>query len=167
MIPRSVIAAGMHSATSRAFQRARSLATSAQKRKWLKEHGGAKPFPRQKKHAVAATTNHTKDAAAAPPNWRPLFFLGVFPVFLSIVVVLNRDDLREEVNDKGIGRFVEDYKRWRRAPPKRAPPSTEQQQEQQQQQAEHKGEYERMLNQLEREKENVPDPGTDSNNSNQ
>eukprot|EP00536_Pseudo-nitzschia_multiseries_P002659 jgi/Psemu1/283879/fgenesh1_pg.35_\ len=143
----------------------RSLATSAQKRKWLKEQGTTgRPF-RKNKHAAVLAAEEALPKAAAP-NWGPLFFLGVFPVFLSIVVVLNRDDLREEVNDKGIGRFVEDYKRWRWTPPLSSPanlPSTEQQI--QQQQLEHESEYERMLIQLDKQKDNISAPATGSNSS--
>lgn len=76
-------------------------------------------------------------------NWQPLFFLGVFPVFLSIVVVLGRDDLREEVNAKGIGRLLEDYKRWRRKKNRATNAPTEQHQ------AEQSSEYDKMLNDLE------------------
>ena len=67
---------------------------------------------------------------------------------MSIVVVLNRDDLREEVNAKGIGRFLEDYKRWRRKPPP-TDAYTEQQQE------EEESEYNKMLNHLELQKASV------------
>ena len=97
-----------------------------------------------KKKYAAALVEENHDAKMAPVYWRPLFFLGVFPVFLSIVLVLNRDDLREEVNDKGIGRFLEDYKRWRRAPPRTPLPPTEEHQ-----QEEHESEYETMLKELE------------------
>ena len=104
-----------------------------------------------------ATTTKNGKTPTNSNNWRPLFFLGVFPVFMSIVVVLNRDDLREEVNARGIGRFLEDYKQWRRKP--RAATSTEQQQQQgeQQQQGqhehEHEHEYERILNNLQQQKD--------------
>ena len=130
----------------------RYLATSAQKRKWLQKQGRNKPFVKKKYAALAeevgATTIKGKNNKSTETNWQPLFFLGVFPLFMSIVVVLNRDDLREEVNAKGIGRFLEDYKRWRRkSPPVDA--STEQQHE------EEESEYNKMLNHLELQKASV------------
>ena len=123
----------------------RSLATSAQKRKWQREQGN-KRFLKKKYAALTteevATTNQN---SARKVSWQPLFFLGVFPVFLSVVVVLSRDDLREEVNEKGIGRFLEDYKRWKRKPqitnvPIEEPPLEEE------------SEYDKMMKQLEQQK---------------
>lgn len=129
----------------------RYLATSAQKRKWLREQGKGKPFIK-KKYAGALLEN---DAVAAKgettsTNWRPLFFLGVWPVVMSIAVVLNRDDLRDEVNDKGIGRFVEDYKRWRTTPSSddaRLSPGQKLHVD------EDESEYDQLLNQLREKKE--------------
>jgi hypothetical protein len=130
----------------------RYLATSAQKRKWLQEQGRNKPFVKKKYAALAekvgVTTMKRKNSKSTENNWKPLFFLGVFPVFMSIVVVLSRDDLREEVNAKGIGRFLEDYKRWRRKPPPTVASMEHQQGEQE-------SEYNKMLNHLELQKANV------------
>ena len=123
----------------------RSLATSAQKRKWQREQGN-KRFLKKKYAALtteeAATTNQKSTRNV---SWQPLFFLGVFPVFLSVVVVLSRDDLREEVNEKGIGRFLEDYKRWKRKPQITNVPIEEQP-------LEEESEYDKMMKQLEQQK---------------
>jgi len=129
------------------LKRGRSLATSAQKRKWSKEQVRDKSFVKQGNDAATKATEDGIVATTtkiAPVNWQPLFFLGVFPVFLSIAVVLNRDDLRDEVNDKGIGRFLEDYKRWRRVPPQATLPSTGTEQ-QQHRDEEHESEYDKMI----------------------
>ena len=125
----------------------RHLATSAQKRKWLREEGN-KSFVKKKHDALAAEEAGTTKQKSTKNNWQPLFFLGVFPVFMSVVVVLSRDDLREEVNTKGIGRFLEDYKRWRRKSHATSA-SIEQQQE------EEETEYDKMLNHLEQQKSEI------------
>lgn len=123
----------------------RSLATSAQKRKWQREQGNKRFL--KKKYAALTTeevaTSNQKSAGNV--SWQPLFFLGVFPVFLSVVVVLSRDDLREEVNEKGIGRFLEDYKRWKRKPQITNVPMEEQP-------LEEESEYDKMMKQLEQKK---------------
>ena len=121
----------------------RCLATSAQRRKWRKKQGDDKPFLKKKYALLAEEASKKKGNQTKPPerNWRPNFFLGVFPVFLSVAVVLSRDDLREEVNDKGIGRFLEDYKSWRRK-------TLAANMSNQQQQVDQDGEYDKMLNHL-------------------
>ena len=134
----------------------RHLATSAQKRKWQREQGN-KPFLKKKYAALTAEEARTtaKQKSNKKNNWQPLFFLGVFPVFLSVVVVLSRDDLREEVNAKGIGRFLEDYKRWRRKS-RATNESTEQQQVAnasiEQEPVEEESEYDKILYHLEHQK---------------
>jgi hypothetical protein len=111
--------------TKTATQR-RLLATSKQKRKWIKEQGNNKPFMKKKyasileKEATEGTsktdtkiTATSSSSTTATTNWRPFFFLGVFPILMSGIVVLSREDLREEVEKKGIGRFLKDFKNWR------------------------------------------------------
>ena len=161
----------------------RGLATSAQKRKWARKQGANKPFVK-KKHAAwtessdaVAAAGGSKDSKAkadAATHWRPLFFLGVFPVFMSVVVVLNRDDLREEVNSKGIGRFVEDYKKWRRTPrgplvsepaaPASGPavPSAKELSD-----AEEESEYDRMMNLLGHQQNGTIAPNTEAGGNHQ
>ena len=71
---------------------------------------------------------------------------------MSVAVVLTRDDLREEVNAKGIGRFLEDYKKWRI---KARAASIEQQQQEEQEkllEEEQESEFDKMLNSLEQQK---------------
>lgn len=123
----------------------RRLATSAQKRKWQREQGSKRFL--KKKYAALSTEEvaTTKQKSAKNDIWQPLFFLGVFPVFLSVAVVLSRDDLREEVNEKGIGRFLEDYKKWKRKP-QTTPVSLEEQP------LEEESEYDKMMKQLEQQK---------------
>ena len=110
--------------TKTATQR-RFLATSKQKRKWIKEQGNNKPFMKKKyasileKEATEGTSKTdtkitaTSSSTTATTNWRPFFFLGVFPILMSGIVVLSREDLREEVEKKGIGRFLKDLRNWR------------------------------------------------------
>ena len=124
----------------------RNFATSAQKRKWLLEKGRNKPFLKKKYADLKAEDAGTiEKSKPTENNWQPLFFLSVFPVFMSIAVVLARDDLREEVNAKGIGRFLEDYKRWRRNSLATNASAEKEQREQE-------SEYDRMLNHLELQK---------------
>mmetsp|Transcript_8340 Transcript_8340/g.17291 ORF Transcript_8340/g.17291 Transcript_8340/m.17291 type:complete len:163 (-) Transcript_8340:1314-1802(-) len=128
----------------------RHLATSAQKRKWQRQKGN-KPFLKKKYAEVAAEEVVSTKPKSTNTSWQPLFFLGVFPVFLSVAVVLARDDLREEVNAKGIGRFLEDYKTWR------IKSQLELQQQQLEQQGqlggeEQESEYDKMLNHLAQQK---------------
>mmetsp|Transcript_5203 Transcript_5203/g.12414 ORF Transcript_5203/g.12414 Transcript_5203/m.12414 type:complete len:164 (+) Transcript_5203:160-651(+) len=132
-------------------RQSRHLATSAQKRKWQRQKGN-KPFLKKKYVEVAADEAAATKPKSTKTSWQPLFFLGVFPVFLSVAVVLTRDDLREEVNAKGIGRFLEDYKKWR------IKSQIEQQQQQQLEQQgrqggeEQESEYDKMLNHLAQQK---------------
>ena len=92
-------------------QQQRHHATSAQKRKWKRQQQqqtGNKQFINEvvDKHSNSSSSSGTM-------NWRPIFFLGVFPLIMSGVVVLLRDDLREELEEKGIGRFLKDIKQLR------------------------------------------------------
>ncbi len=134
-------------------RQSRQMATSAQKRKWQRQKGD-KPFLKKKYAEVAAEEAVVTKPRAKKNSWQPLFFLGVFPVFLSVAVVLTRDDLREEVNTKGIGRFLEDYKKWRIK--SRAVSASVQQQEQLQQQlgevVEEESEFDKMLKSMEQRK---------------
>lgn len=122
----SSIAGGMslsslHVLVSKTTTQRRFLATSKQKRKWVREQGNNKPFMKKKyasileKEAAGGTSNiDTKvNSSSTTTNWRPFFFLGVFPILMSGIVVLSREDLREEVEKKGIGRFLKDLKNWR------------------------------------------------------
>ena len=111
----------LHVLVSKTTTQRRFLATSKQKRKWVREQGNNKPFMKKKyasileKEAVGGTSNiDTKvNSSSTTTNWRPFFFLGVFPILMSGIVVLSREDLREEVEKKGIGRFLKDLKNWR------------------------------------------------------
>jgi hypothetical protein len=91
----------------------RWLASSAQKRK-LKQ-GKAKKSRSQREDILLEKTIQTKadDIREKGVNWRPIFFLGIFPIVMSGFVVLSRDDLRKEVEEKGLGRAIKDFSRWR------------------------------------------------------
>jgi hypothetical protein len=111
------------------------MATSAQKRKWQllqaqqqkqqlqqKQHPNRNKKPRdlaleKKKGTVLrrGVVDQTKEDSVDGIHWRALFFLGVFPVVMSCIVVLTREDLRDEMEEKGIGRFFRDLQKWNTA----------------------------------------------------
>lgn len=86
----------------------RSLATSAEKRKWKRK--GLESSSTERGTAVTGAASTARDRLVEGVNWRPLFFLGVLPVLLSGLVVLARDDLREQLEENGIGRLFRDLK---------------------------------------------------------
>jgi hypothetical protein len=97
-------------------QQHRHLATSAQKRKWKQKRQQQQQCSKQSNNGFFDEINQIDSdptSAGGTVNWRPIFFLGVFPLIMSGVVVLLRDDLREELEERGIGRFVKDIKQWR------------------------------------------------------
>jgi hypothetical protein len=91
----------------------RGLATSKQKRK-LEKKGIIKT--RQGKIIESNATTNKVDPIEIQAeairqegvNWKPIFFLGIFPVAMSGLVVLSREDLREELEEKGISRLFRD-----------------------------------------------------------
>ena len=102
-----------HPSTTVVSSGRRGLATSKQKRK-LQERGILKT-----RQGRSIEPNPTTDKAdyiqkqaeairQEGVNWKPIFFLGIFPVAMSGLVVLTRDDLREELEEKGIGRLFSD-----------------------------------------------------------
>jgi primosomal protein N'' len=99
----------------------RWLATSAQKRKWNKQPGDASsPRARRGRKVDLLVEKDTMQKISKADeirekgvNWRPLFFLGVFPILMSGFVVLGREDLRQELEQKGLGRALMDFRNWR------------------------------------------------------
>jgi hypothetical protein len=91
----------------------RGLATSKQKRK-LQEKGILKTRQGNTMESNPTTNNVDPIQEQAEAirqegvNWKPIFFLGIFPVAMSGLVVLMRDDLREELEEKGISRLFRD-----------------------------------------------------------
>lgn len=122
----------------------RWLASSAQKRK-LKQ-GKAKKSRSQREDILVEKTIQTKadDIREKGVNWRPIFFLGIFPIVMSGFVVLSRDDLRKEVEEKGLGRAIKDFSRWRAQQAKEAISEDEELPQQAQQQRENNATKENM-----------------------
>lgn len=102
----------------------RRMATSAEKRK-MQRLSSKKMDPKlleEEDELLRTVEQRAKNATAAgehqgtPPSsdWsHPFFFLVVFPVMLTSLVVLTRDDLREELDQKGLVKLFTD---WRRGP---------------------------------------------------
>jgi hypothetical protein len=94
------------------------MATSAQKRKWRRQSQKlTQPYSISKSNiellgGMKGMDSHSSSSASSL-DWRPIFFLGVFPFVMSCIVVILRDDLREELEEKGIARFLRDIKQWR------------------------------------------------------
>mmetsp|Transcript_17900 Transcript_17900/g.49637 ORF Transcript_17900/g.49637 Transcript_17900/m.49637 type:complete len:164 (-) Transcript_17900:202-693(-) len=80
----------------------RFQATSAQKRKWkrqghLKHRGGGRMLADDTK--VPETSVSAAEASEKGFDWKPLFFLVIFPLAMTGVVVIAREDLQQEVKD--------------------------------------------------------------------
>jgi hypothetical protein len=91
----------------------RGLATSKQKRKLqekgiLKTRQGKNIEPNLTTNKVDPIQKQAEAIRQEGVNWKPIFFLGIFPVAMSSLVVLMRDDLREELEEKGISRLFRD-----------------------------------------------------------
>ena len=96
-----------------------SFATSAQKRKlqkkgYIKKRGqtGTNRSNNDVNVNDPSTRSMQSRKNSPPPAWIPMFFLGVFPLIMSFVVVISRDDLREQVLQSGATRIVGDVRRW-------------------------------------------------------
>jgi hypothetical protein len=101
----------------------RFLATSAAKRKVIREGGnvksrgggrGKEPVTSQIKRTGDAVETRAVEIRQNGVNWKPIFFLGVFPIVASGIVVLSREDLRQELEEKGLGRAIADMSGWRK-----------------------------------------------------
>jgi hypothetical protein len=84
----------------------RLMATSAEKRKWR----------RLSKYEVdpiqlEASKKKYPSSPTSGSNAHPFFFLVVFPVLLTSLVVLTREDLREELDQKGLVKLIKDWRR--------------------------------------------------------
>jgi hypothetical protein len=95
----------------------RWLATSAQKRKWK---ATKKTSPKSNSQVSLVENNNEKVSITKADeirekgvNWRPILFLGIFPIVMSGLVIFLREDLRKEVEEKGVGRALRDFKSWR------------------------------------------------------
>lgn len=94
----------------------RRFATSAQKRKWKNRQ---KTNRREEKIALIVEQETAQQLTKADEirhkgvNWRPILFLGVFPIAASGILVLSREDLRQELEEKGLGRLLRDLRTWR------------------------------------------------------
>ena len=95
----------------------RSLATSKERRKY-QEKGIWKGRGRRRtkdrddfgksNEAMDPIKEREKAIREEGVNWRPIFFLGVFPIIMSGLIVLSRDDLRQELEQKGMVRLLRD-----------------------------------------------------------
>ena len=75
----------------------RSLATSAQKRKWKRQNVSSK---KQEKLFLEDESTRVKSKSKEVAG-NPFLFLVVFPVAMAAVVVFLREDLRDELKDLG------------------------------------------------------------------
>jgi hypothetical protein len=78
----------------------RQIATSAQKRKW-KQRGMTQSSSKLEQEPMTSTQQPNPGT-----NWRQILFLGVFPIFMSTIVVLSREDLLQDLQAKGAGHDV-------------------------------------------------------------
>ena len=103
------------------INRSRWLATSAQKRKWKKQEQKTGKRTRSKRQEQGELLLQEEERRVSKAdeirekgvNWKPIFFLGIFPIAMSGLVILLREDLREEVKAKGLGRALSDFRQWR------------------------------------------------------
>ena len=88
--------------SNRLFVHRRMMVTSAQKRKlkrkgYIKEHGIKKP-DELLMASVEANSKQAKARQREGFDWTPVIFLGIFPVLMSGLVLLVREDLRQQVS---------------------------------------------------------------------
>jgi hypothetical protein len=101
------------------------LATSAQKRKWKnqqqlmttkktsRKNNPQDSLVENQNEQVKVSITQADEIREKGVNWRPLLFLGIFPIVMSGVVIFLREDLRKEVEEKGVGRALRDFRNWR------------------------------------------------------
>ncbi|KAG7342005.1 hypothetical protein IV203_007097 [Nitzschia inconspicua] len=100
------------------------MATSAEKRKWRrlsKQESNPKILEQEdsmlqntgndKKMVTNKMTKNASSSTSEPSNAHPFFFLVVFPVLLTSLVILTREDLREELDQKGLVKLIKDWRR--------------------------------------------------------
>jgi hypothetical protein len=104
----------------------RLMATSAEKRKWrrLSKHN-VDPKLLDEEEVLLRKVRNEKELesnkvskkkklsspSSSGSNFHPFFFLVVFPVLLTNLVVLTRKDLREELDEKGLVKLLQDWRR--------------------------------------------------------
>jgi hypothetical protein len=101
----------------------RLMATSAEKRKWrrlskvnpnlLDEEEALLRNVRNEKELELNKRSKAKNASSTSSgsNAHPFFFLVVFPVLLTGLVVLTREDLREELDQKGLVKLLKGWEK--------------------------------------------------------
>lgn len=82
----------------------RQIATSAQKRKW-KQRGMTKSSSKLEQEPMTSTQQPNPGT-----NWRQILFLGVFPIFMSTIVVLSREDLLQDLQAKHVAKEIRDLR---------------------------------------------------------
>jgi len=85
-------------------QETRNLATSAEKRKWNRDGINIKRERRLQEAKEYLQTTVEKDSSRLQKdtaNGNPFLFLVLFPVAMTAVVVMLRDDLQEELAEMG------------------------------------------------------------------
>jgi hypothetical protein len=90
------------------------MATSAEKRKWRRQQQQKSKKPRidQKilEEEIGIKTSVKAPDATDSSNIQQILFLVLFPLLMTSIVVLTREDLREEAQQKGIGRFLKEWR---------------------------------------------------------
>jgi K+-sensing histidine kinase KdpD len=101
------------------------MVTSAEKRKWrrlsqqkldpklLEEEEAILRNARAEKEQSkkSKTKESSSSSSSESSNAHPFFFLVVFPVLLTSLVVLSREDLREELDQEGFVKLIKDWSR--------------------------------------------------------
>jgi hypothetical protein len=85
----------------------RQFATSAQRRKW-KQRGMKKSSTKLEQEPMTSTQQPKPGT-----NWNQILFLGVFPIFMSSIVVLSREDLLQDLQGKVAGPVAKEIRELR------------------------------------------------------
>jgi hypothetical protein len=58
-----------------------------------------------------ASQKKNQSMTSSSSNGHPFFFLVVFPMLMTSLVVLTREDLREELDEKGLIKLLKDWRK--------------------------------------------------------